>query len=315
MSSKPLSLPRVICVVGPTSSGKTALGLALAKVCSGVVINADARQLYTGFDIGTGKPQGEWGVWNTEKALMVEGVAHVLFAEDPHVAHSMMSWKARALACINRITAEGKTPIVVGGTGLYIAALCDGLEPASAAVDAARRAELNRWSLDQLVRRLDELDASARAHIDVRNPRRLIRAIELMEANGAPLAATRTKSAPQVHALKIGCKRERAELFARADMAIDEMLRRGWLEEVRALCAQGFETCDAMTAIGYRELASVLRDEISLEDAMQRIRTLTHAYIRRQETWFKRDTDIQWVSSTQEAQSWVSTFFGRTVSE
>lgn len=315
MSSKSLSLPRILCVVGPTSSGKTALGLALAKAFDGVVVNADARQLYAGFDIGTGKPQGEWGVWNTEKALMVEGIAHLLFAEDPQVAHSMMSWKARALACINRITAEGKTPIVVGGTGLYIAALCDGLEPASAAVDAARRAELNRWSLDQLVRRLDELDASARAHIDVRNPRRIIRAIELMEANGAPLAVTRTKSAPQVVALKLGCKRERAELFARADMAIDEMLRRGWLEEVRTLYAQGFETCDAMTAIGYRELASVLRDEISLEDVMQQIRTQTHAYIRRQETWFKRDTDIQWVSSAKEAESSAHAFLGHADAE
>lgn len=303
-----MPLPRLLCIVGPTSSGKTSLSLALAKKFQGEIINADARQLYRGFDIGTGKPhilplpegelEGEGGV---------DGIPHHLFDEDPRTPLTVSEWRKKALEHIQSITARGHLPILVGGTGLYIQALVDNLSIPEVAPQAELRAELSRLSLNEMVKRLQELDPEACNIVDLKNPRRVMRALEVTLSSGQTWSNTQQKGPPLVNALQIGILRSREELYARAEQAVDDMIKAGWINEVQDLIASGIpRDAEAMSAIGYRELADVIEGTLPLEEVVDKIKQATRNYIKRQITWFKRDERIKWVKDEGEAMAHVS---------
>jgi tRNA dimethylallyltransferase len=291
-----MSLPRILCIVGPTSSGKTALSLALAKKFDGEIVNADARQLYRGFDIGTGKPSFE------ERT----GVPHYLFDEDPAQQISVSEWKEKALACIREIVSRGRLPILVGGTGLYVQALVDNFSIPEVAPQVELRDELSSLSLEALVKRLEEVDPDALEIVDLKNPRRVIRALEVALTTGRSFVDARQKGESLVDALQLGIERSREDLYARSEAAVDEMLARGWVEEVRELFTQGFtKETPAMSAIGYRELEDVVRGRSTLTEVVPGIKQATRNYIKRQVTWFKRDERIVWVSDQEGAEELV----------
>jgi tRNA dimethylallyltransferase len=291
-----MSLPRILCIVGPTSSGKTALSLALAKKFDGEIVNADARQLYRGFDIGTGKPSFE------ERT----GVPHYLFDEDPAQQISVSEWKEKALACIREIVSRGRLPILVGGTGLYVQALVDNFSIPEVAPQVELRDELSSLSLEALVKRLEEVDPDALEIVDLKNPRRVIRALEVALTTGRSFVDARQKGESLVDALQLGIERSREDLYARSEAAVDEMLARGWIDEVRRLLAQGFiKETPAMSAIGYRELVDVIEGRSTLTEVVPGIKQATRNYIKRQVTWFKRDERIVWVSDQEGAEELV----------
>lgn len=296
-----MSLPRIVCIVGPTSSGKTSLSLVLAKALNGEIVNADARQLYRGFYIGTGKPSL---IERTE-------IPHHLFDEDPGTQITVSEWREKALACIHTIVDRGRLPILVGGTGLYLQALIDNLSIPEVPPQTELREALSRCSLDELVDRLRETDPEAVTVVDLKNPRRVIRALEVALATGTSFVDARQKGLPLVEVLQIGIERTREELYARAEAAVDEMVSRGWVEEVRGLLAQGFlKESPAMSAIGYRELVDVVEGRLTLNEVVPSIKQATRNYIKRQITWFKRDERIEWVRDGAEAAQRVRLWLG-----
>ncbi len=292
-----MKLPRIVCVVGPTSSGKTALSLKLAKQFQGEIINADARQLYRGFDIGTGKPD----------TLALSDVPHHLFYEDPTKQLTVTEWRDKVLTCIHQIIGRGGLPILVGGTGLYVQALVDNFSIPDVPPNESLRQELSELSLQELVERLRQVDSDALEVIDAQNPRRVMRALEVVLSTGKSFVEQRQKGEPLVESLQIGIERTREELYARADNAVDEMLKRGWMDEVKGLLSQGMtKETSALSAIGYRELVDVVESRAKLEEVVPLIKQYTRNYIKRQVTWFSKERRIYWVRTPEEAYEFVS---------
>jgi tRNA dimethylallyltransferase len=308
----PRKLPRVICLVGPTSSGKTDLGIRLAKAFNGEIINADSRQIYKGFDIGTGKPRGKRGSCDGQRAFMVEGVPHYLmdFLE-PQKTFTVAEWRDKALVAIRGIVKRKRLPIIVGGTGLYIRSLVDNLQFPHVEPNPAMREAFEGKPLEELVRLLLGLDSDAAQAVDLKNPRRVIRALEVATLTGKPFTQQKKMGKPLIDAFQVGIKRPREQLFARIDGSIDSMLEEGWVEEIREALKKGIpENAPAMTSIGYRELMKYLKGEKSFEQAVALTRQSVHRYAKRQETWFKRDQRIRWCSTADEAALAVSEWLG-----
>ncbi|MDD5438146.1 MAG: tRNA (adenosine(37)-N6)-dimethylallyltransferase MiaA [Patescibacteria group bacterium] len=325
-------LPRVIVVLGPTSSGKTALSLRLARKHNGEIINADARQMYRGFSIGTGKPPGRRGKYATHNAYLVrvqhEEVmekaedAHLdvekLYPEIPHYLMDFLEpdelmtvaeWRERAIRAIDGIIERGHLPIIVGGTGLYTSALIDNFDIPHVPPNPALRSSFEKQSLEKLVSHLLKLDPTAATVVDLKNPRRVIRGIEICTFTGKSIASQRKKHPPIVDAFEVGIKRSRDEVRRRIDLAVRRMLEDGWPDEVRKQHDEGVSwNAPAMTSIGYKEIARYLRGEIMLDQAIHLIKLATYHYAKRQETWFKRDPRIHWAKDEDEAVEFVNSW-------
>jgi tRNA dimethylallyltransferase len=278
----------LLVIVGPTAAGKTALALALAAHTAVEVVSADSRTVYRWMDIGTAKPS------LAERALVAH---HLLDVADPDELYTLADYQAQALAAIARIVARGRVPLLVGGAGLYVSAVCDGLRLPAVAPDVEFRARCEQQSLSALVAELERVDPQTAARIDRQNPRRVIRALEVHHVTGVPFSAWQEhRHELPFRPVFIGLDVDRGELYRRIDTRIDHWLASGFLEEVRGLLARGYSTTlPAMSGIGYRELAQVVLQEVPLAEATQRIKNATHAYARRQMTWFRRDQRITWL--------------------
>lgn len=301
------SLPRVVFVVGQTSSGKTDLGLRLAKSFNGEIINADARQVYTDLDIGTGKPRGKRGSYEGNAAFIVKGIPHYLMDFlPPDEAYSAPQWKDAAMKAILGITSRNHVPIIVGGTGLYIASLINNFEFPEVPAKPGLRKEYERKEIDELVALLLALDPKAKNIVDLKNKRRIIRALEVVTFTGKPFSELRIKGDPLVDAIEIGILRPMEEIYQRIDQSIDNMVEEGMIDEVRRLLNRGISVdSPGMTAIGYRDFSDYLEGKSSLEEAVSRFKKKTRNYARRQWTWFKKDTNIKWAKSMEEAETIV----------
>lgn len=302
------ALPRVLCVVGPTAAGKTEFGLQIAKIFQGEVINADARQVYKGCSIGTGKPlNGQVKIIQHRRAYVVDGVPHYLMDFlPPTETFTVTQWREKALKAIRYIAARGHLPIVVGGTGMYIQALIDGYRIPPVPPQPAFRAAMDAKSLDELVQLLSHTDPEALQIVDLKNRRRVLRALEVITFSGKPFSAQRSKARPTVEAFLIAPFRTKDDLHKRIDQTIDHMIEEGWIDEVRALRAAGLsKDAPAMTSIGYRDLLRYLEGDSSLEETIEHIKRATKQYAKRQMTWFKRDKRIHWVDSEDEAKELV----------
>ncbi|WP_018297971.1 tRNA (adenosine(37)-N6)-dimethylallyltransferase MiaA [Corynebacterium lubricantis] len=280
-----------IAVVGPTASGKSALGIALAKELDGEVVNVDSMQLYQGMDIGTAKLSLE------ER----EGIPHHLLDIWPVTqTASVAEYQQRAVATVEAIQARGKTPILVGGSMLYVQSLIDAWEfpPTDKKVRATYEARLEDIGIDNLHAELAAIDPAAAAIIEDKDPRRTVRALEVIQLTGKPFQASQPpKDAPPRWGTKILGLRTTAEwLNPRIELRTQLMFEQGFIAEVQALLEQGLvKDSTAGRAIGYSQVLDLLAGEMSQEDAVERTIVGTRRYVRRQRSWFNRDKRITWL--------------------
>jgi tRNA dimethylallyltransferase len=282
----------VLAVVGPTAAGKSALSLGLARALDGEVVNADSMQLYRGMDIGTAK------LTLTERA----GVPHhLLDIWDVTEAASVSEYQRLARQAIAEIQARGRVPILVGGSGLYIRAAIDKLEfPATdPAVRARLEHELAQSGPAVLHARLAGLDPAAAAAILSGNGRRIVRALEVIELSGRPFSATLPEYESVLPTVQIGVELPRAELDQRVADRVGRMWQQGLVDEVRKLAAAGLrEGRTASRALGYAQVLAFLDGELSEREAAAQTILATRRFIRRQESWFRRDPRIRWLPAT-----------------
>ena len=287
--------PPLVAVVGPTASGKTGFGVALAKALGGEVVSCDSMQLYRGMEIGTAAPTPE----------EQEGVPHHLVGIlSPTERFSAADYCERAGAVVAEILARGRLPILVGGTGLYLDALTEGRQfpeqPDTGELRARLFAEAEQpGGAEALHARLASLDREAANAIHPNNVKRVVRALEVCLTSGRPFSevSRETSAGPSpYHLLRLGLDyRDRQRLYDRIDLRVELMWQQGLLQEAEQLMAlPGIEGSTAFQAIGYKELLPLLRGEGTKEEAVAAIQQASRRYAKRQRTWFARHRDTHW---------------------
>ena len=284
----------IICVVGPTASGKTRLAVELALALDGEVLSCDSMQLYRGMDVGTAKPTRE----------EMRGVPHhMIDVIDPGEAFSVSRYVELADPILQDILSRGKTCVVAGGTGLYVDSLMAGRSFAPFP-QTGRRQELERLArekgIDAVMQILREHDPESAERIHPANEKRVIRAAEVFLETGKTITQHNKETAaqpPKYHPLWIGLDfTSRAALYARIDRRVDEMLRQGLMEEIEGLLAAGTPpTATSLQAIGYKEPMAALRGEMTMAEAVEAVKRESRRYAKRQLTWFRRNGDIHWI--------------------
>jgi tRNA dimethylallyltransferase len=287
---------RLIAIVGPTATGKTALAVALGRALGGEVVGADSRQVYRHMDVGTAKPTAE------ERAAAPH---HLIDVVNPDDEFSLAQYLDRALTALADIWSRGQVALLVGGTGQYVWALLEGWKVPRLAPQPELRRSLEeraaREGADALHQELERVDPKAAGAIDPRNVRRVIRALEVYHATGRPISYWQQKGPPPWEVLVLGLTCPRDELYRRIDARVDAMMQAGLVEEVRGLLAMDYcPSLPAMSGIGYREVCQYLAGEIEVATAVRRIKTATHRLARQQHTWFRQDDErIRWVEVSQ----------------
>ncbi|OGL66711.1 hypothetical protein A2856_03020 [Candidatus Uhrbacteria bacterium RIFCSPHIGHO2_01_FULL_63_20] len=319
--------PKIIVLVGPTASGKSALALELARRFDGEVLAADSRTVYRGMDVGTAKGVGSWelGVgmpgdgptdikrlFSGGKAYVIDGIRHWGFdLAEPDEPYSVADFKRYADAKIGDILKRGKLPIVVGGTGLWVKAIVDNPTYADTPPVYALRAQLDARGLGDLFAEYKRLDPEGAEVIDRDNKRRVVRALEVTLATGKPFSRQQTKGEPKYDALQIGLTVPREELNRRIDERVERMVAEGLVDEVRSLKKKYGCDTESMTGIGYRQICAFLDGKTSLASAVEEVKKATRDYAKRQLTWFKRDARIRWVKNGEEAIRLVESVIAR----
>jgi tRNA dimethylallyltransferase len=284
----------LIGVVGPTASGKTDLALALAARVPVEILVADSRQVYRGMDVGTAKP---------DLAARASVPHHLLDLADPDEVFTVAQWVERARALLPEVAGRGRLPMIVGGTGLYVSALLDGhdyaVQPWSPEIRARLGDELATEGLEPLAARLVAADPGAAEQIDLRNPRRVLRALERSEAGGGGVTPSSVPYRGRIALL--GISRPREVLYRNIDERASQLFAAGLLDEVRALLDAGYgPELRPMSGHGYREAIRHLAGEWSLEQAIEVTARRTRQYAKRQLTWFRRDPRIMWLAAGEQ---------------
>ena len=286
---------KVVCVVGPTACGKTKMGVALAQRFDGEVVSVDSMQLYRGMTIGTAAPTAE----------EMEGVPHHMVAvADPAESWSVARYVREADACVQDILRRGNRPVLVGGTGLYLDALVRGQDFAAGSQGGEIRRELQeklaKDGAEALLEALRAVDPESAARLHLRDEKRILRALEVYEETGEPMSRRdkRGREKPdRYQALYIGLNfRDRADLRERIDRRVDEMVRRGLLQEVQALLDGGLpRDATALQAIGYKQFLAVADGTATAEQAVEEVKLRSRQYAKRQLTWLRRNPAIHWI--------------------
>jgi tRNA dimethylallyltransferase len=284
----------LVIILGPTGVGKSRTAVGLAPTFGGEIINGDSIQVYRGFDIGTDKPSAEDR----------RGVPHHLIdTVEPDVQFTAADFVREALRAAAEIIGRGGVPLVVGGTGLYLKALVDGLFPGPArdpALRAGLEAEAREKGLDVLFRKLEEIDPAYARKVRSRDRIRIIRALEVYRLTGRPLSGhfpeTRSPTGG-FNVIKIGLRLERDSLYRRIEERVERMFARGLVDEVRGLLRDGLSRdAPPFRALGYRHVLKYLDGGFSLEEAKALTKLDTRHYAKRQETWFKKMSGVVWFS-------------------
>ena len=291
-------MDNIICVVGPTASGKTALAIALAKALGGEVVSCDSMQIYRRMDIGTAKPTRE---------EMQDIPHHMIDICDPTEDFSVSRYTDMATPIVEDILSRGKTAIIAGGTGLYVDSLIKGNHFVDVPVTGHREileARLEAEGVEPLLEQLRTIDPDAAEHSQG-NPRRIIRALEVFYESGETITAhnLRTKAIPpRYNPVWIGLDfTARSDLYARIDRRVEIMLEMGLMQEIRELLTSGIpEKATAMQAIGYKEFVDALAGRCSLESAVQQVQQASRRYGKRQLTWFRHNPNMNWILRTPE---------------
>ncbi len=290
-SANPKQQPMLLAIVGPTAVGKSRLALELAQLLPGEIVSADSRQVYRYLDIGTAKPTPQ------ERAIIPH---HLIDIVDPDEEFNVALYQEMALKAIAGVQREGKTPILVGGSGLYVRAVTEGLTLPHIPPNLELRRTLEERGDQEgngpLYQELQAVDPVAAGRIDPRNRRRIIRALEVWHETGIPFSALQRSEPPSYSMLTIGLTTERTHLYRLIDERVDHMLAQCLVEEVVGLTKRGYGfDLPAMSSLGYRQIGEYLRGEAELPNAIQRIKYETHRFARHQYAWFRlRDTKICW---------------------
>ena len=285
--------PKVIVICGPTASGKTALSIELAKKINGEIISSDSMQIYKDMDIGTAKPSKE----------EMQGIPHHLIGfVNPNQRYSVAEYKKDAEAAIEKILAKGKTPIVVGGTGLYVDSLIYGIEYQDIQLDEKYRNELEQRAINEGLEKLYEeaqkIDPQAMEKISQNDKKRIIRVLEIYKATG------KNKTEQEIESRKKGVKYDykvfvinwdRETLYERINKRVDIMIEQGLIQEVEELLKKYDEFPTAMQGLGYKEVVEYLQGITSKEEMIEKIKKETRRYAKRQITWFKKNKQTIWI--------------------
>ena len=289
--------PMVIAIVGPTASGKSDVGVRLAKKINGAIISGDSMQVYKRMDIGTAKPSED---------ELNEVEHHLIDVLEPTEEFNVSKYQALAHDAIMDITSRGKVPIVVGGTGLYIDALLKGfIFPDTGKSEEVREALMQEGEEKGSIllhERLTSVDSEAASKIHPNDLRRIIRALEVYMTSGKPISEMqRMHDSTKLYSYQyFGLDVERESIRNKIDIRVDKMIEAGLIEEVKSLIDSGFAECIiSMQAIGYKELVRYFFGESTLDEAITHIKTETKKYAKRQMTWFKRSPDTMWMDANE----------------
>ena len=284
----------IICIAGPTASGKTALAVELAKELNGEVVSCDSMQVYRRMDIGTAKPSID----------EMQGIVHhMIDVAEPDEDFSVSRYCAMAAPMVEDIVARGKTAIIAGGTGLYMDSLIQGNDFApfpSTGVREKLEQEAAEKGIQTLYDRLSAIDPEAAGRLHLSDKKRIIRALEVYLETGETITEHNRKTQllpPRFTPLWLGLDFEnRADLYERIDRRVGLMLEMGLIDEIQGLLAAGIpEKCTALQAIGYKEFVAALRGECTIEEAADLVRQSSRRYAKRQLTWFRRNKGIHWL--------------------
>ena len=287
-------MDNIICIAGPTASGKTALAVELAKLTNAEVVSCDSMQVYRYMDIGTAKPSNE---------EMQEIPHHMLSVAEPDEDFSVSRYCEMAAPIIDDILQRGKTAIIAGGTGLYMDALIRGNSFAPYPATGVREqleAQADEKGMEKMLALLESIDPEAAARLHLKDRKRIIRALEVYYETGETITEHNRKTQqipPRYNPVWLALEdTDRQVLYDRIDRRVGVMLETGLLDEIRALLAMGIpEKCTAMQAIGYKEFLSALKGEMSVEAAADQVRQASRNYAKRQLTWFRRNKAIHWL--------------------
>ena len=287
-------MPQIITIAGPTASGKTALSILLAKEMDGEIVSCDSMQVYKDMDIGTAKPTPE----------EQQGIPHhMLSVAEPWEDFSVSRYCAMADPIVEDILRRGKSPIIVGGTGLYMDALIRG-NAFAPCPSTGRREELEALAASQgieaVIERLRAVDPGSAARLHPSDQKRIIRAMEVYLETGMTITEHNRKTQeipPKYHPIRFAlADRQRQTLYDRIDRRVDAMVEAGLIEEIQGLLARGVpEKCTAMQAIGYKEFVAALHGACSLEEAAGQVKQSSRRYAKRQLTWFRRNPENIWL--------------------
>jgi tRNA dimethylallyltransferase len=285
----------IVAIVGATATGKSALAMRLAEELSGEIVNADALQVYRGFDIGTSKPSAE------EQFRIPHHLIDIL---DPGERYSAGDFALRAREAIAGIESRGNLPVVVGGSGLYQRALFEGISPIPPGSPEARsrlRARLAAEGIAVLAAELARIDPETAARLAPGDSQRVLRALEVAEVSGRPLSswiAEQPFGTERIKAIRVGLTLPRSILYDRIAGRVARMVGQGWVQEVARLLAEGLDPgLPAFQAIGYRQFVRHLEGEGSLEHAIGETVKATRRFAKRQETWFRKEPEVTWFSA------------------
>lgn len=300
---------KLIVILGPTASGKSELALKLAGKINGEIISADSRQIYKEMLIATASPFTETKkvkIKNsnikfknkTIKTAVIGGISHyLLHFVGPNQNFSVAEYKKLALQIIRDIQNRKKIPILCGGTGLYISSIVDNIEIPEVKPNLKLRKKLENTSPAILLKRLKKLDPTTFNIIDKKNIRRIIRALEVTISVGIPFSAQRAKGTPLFNCLQIGLDVPREKLYKKIDTRVEKMFKLGLVRETKKLAKKYSRKLPSMSGIGYKQTDMYLREKVTLEKAKELIKFATHAYARRQMTWFRRGERINWIKA------------------
>lgn len=276
--------PKVIAIVGPTASGKTQMAIDLAKQVNGEVVSADSRYVYRGFDVATAKPTKE----------EQDGVPHHLIdIVEPEYDYSVAEFSDDARKAIFDIISRGKTPIVAGGTGLYFRVLLENYDLPRVEANPELRAELELREKEELLEELKALDSVSYEKLKESNKRRIVRALEVIKVLGVPFSEACGVKDPEFDVEWIAPKiNSREELYERINLRVDKMVECGLIEETQFLLRKHGRIKNFVDTIGYREILSYLDGEMSLEEALEKLKQHSRNYAKRQLTWFRRNPEL-----------------------
>ncbi len=277
---------KVIAIVGATASGKTAYSIELAKKVNGEIISADSRLVYKGFDIGTAKPTLE------ER----DGILHYLIdIVEPEVDYSVGLWAKEAEKCIDEIISRGKVPIIVGGTGLYFRILLENYDLPKVEPNYDLRRELETLTFEELQTRLVSKDPETASRIEKNDKKKIIRALEIVETLNLPMSEARgVKDSSPYEVEWHGRNFPREELYERINKRVDLMIETGLIEETKNLLEKHGRIPNLIDTIGYREIIEYLDGKLDLKGACDILKQNTRRYAKRQLTWFRKNTMIDW---------------------
>ena len=291
----------IICIAGPTASGKTALAVELAKEFNGEVVSCDSMYVYKRMNIGTAKPSAE----------EMQGIVHhMIDVAEPWEDFSVSKYCDMAAPIVDDIVARGKTAIIAGGTGLYMDSLIKGNDFADFPSTGYRQElerRIEKEGVETLLQELYRVDPESAEH-SMSNPRRIVRALEVFYETGITITEhnRRTREIPaRYDPLWLGLNfTERSELYRRINLRVDIMLEMGLIDEIRDLLSSGIPPkCTAMQAIGYKEFVAALNGECTIEEAADQVRMFSRRYAKRQLTWFRRNPAIHWLVRDAEQSS------------